>query len=110
MTAKGPMPGGERNEMRLRPRPRSLANCLLLKCRPDDHLLGSNEPEARGIELTAAQPALCREEASVGTEELPDPAFLLLARLASNDVANSLLVGRAEAMHGPVREAIWSAG
>lgn len=66
--------------------------------------------EARAIEVAAAEPKIPLDPEAESTEELPDPAFLLLARLASRDVTAYLLDGMAEAMRAPVREAIRSAG
>ena len=57
--------------------------------------------QRRAMEISAAQPMM-----TTGTEELPDPAFFVLARLASRDVTDYLLGGRAEAMRAPVREVL----
>ncbi len=66
--------------------------------------------EARAIEVAAAEPVVRLEEGVAGEEGLPDPAFLILARLASRDVTDYLLGGRRDAVRAPVREAIQSAG
>lgn len=67
--------------------------------------------EARAMEVAAAQqPVRLADAQAEGTEELPDPAFMLLARLASRDVIDYLVGGRGEVMRGPVRDAILAAG
>jgi hypothetical protein len=80
---------------------------------PDD-FESAPDPEAAAIAIafqrhamavSKAQPKV-KVEGVTGTEELPDPAFFLLARLASRDVTDYLLGGRAEAMRAPVRDAL----
>lgn len=66
--------------------------------------------ETRALEVAAAQPGSRIQEGAAGEEELPDPAFLVLARIASRDVTDYLIGGRAEVMRAPVRETIQSAG
>ncbi len=66
--------------------------------------------KTRALEVAAAQPGPRIEEGPGGEEELPDPAFVILARIASRDVTDYLIGGRAEALRAPVREAIESAG
>jgi hypothetical protein len=66
--------------------------------------------EQRALDVAAAQPWAHLDDDGAGEEELPDPAFLVLARIVSRDVTEYLVGGGAEAMRGPVRDAIRSAG
>lgn len=66
--------------------------------------------EERALEVAATEPWAHLEEGAGDDEELPDPAFLILARIVSRDVTDYLVGGQAKAMRAPVRDAIRSAG
>jgi phosphatidylserine/phosphatidylglycerophosphate/cardiolipin synthase-like enzyme len=66
--------------------------------------------ESRAMEVAAAERRELPVSSTKGTEEMPDPAFLLLARIASRDVTDYLVHGKADAMREPVRNALRAAG